>query len=161
MEKLMSRKEKNKTSPYHTSLALIDRVIRTIRDMAYNMKVCAITPNVMKEILNQYNNSYHSNLTKYAGFKVSPKMVHEDKELERYIVERIKGENFNIVNSYGFKIKKGTEVKVYNDKKEMQKRRSVVRSGNYKVIDFINGKYIIMDEAGKISKVPRFKLMIK
>ena len=157
----MSRKEKNKTSPYHTSLALIDRVIRTIRDMAYNMRVGAITPNVMKEILNQYNNSYHSNLTKYAGFKVSPKMVHEDKELERYIVERIKGENFNIVNSYGFKIKKGTEVKVYNDKKEMQKRRSVVRYGNYKVIDFINGKYIIMDEAGKISKVPRFKLMVK
>ena len=88
-------------------------------------------------------------------------MVHEDKELERYIVERIKGENFNIVNSYGFNIKKGTEVKVYNDKKELQKRRSVVRPGRYKVVNFENGKYVIMDEAGKISKVPRFKLMIK
>ena len=161
MEKLMSRKEKNKTSPYHTSLALIDRVIRTIRDMAYNMKLGTITPGVMKEILKQYNNSYHSGLSKYAGFKVSPKMIHDDKELERYIVERIKGENFNIVNSYGFNIKKGTEVKVYNDKKELQKRRSVVRPGRYKVVNFENGKYVIMDEAGKISKVPRFKLMVK
>ena len=31
--------KKPKTEPYHTSLSIIDRAIRTIRDMAYNMEV--------------------------------------------------------------------------------------------------------------------------
>ena len=155
------KKVDKKSSPYHTSLALIDRVIRTIRDMAYNMKIGVITPKVMDEILNQYNNAYHSTLTKYAEFKVTPMMVHNDRELEYFIVNRIKSENYNIVHSNGFLIKARVKVKVFNDKKELEKRRSVIRPGEYSIVKFENGKYSIRDEKGKISKVPRFKLMIQ
>ena len=51
-------------------------------------------------------------------------------------------------------------MKVYNDKKELEKRRSVIRPGEYSIVKFENGKYSIRDEKGKISKVPRFKLMM-
>ena len=154
-------KVKKKSSPYHTSLALIDRVIKTIRDMAYNMKIGVITPRVMNEILNQYNNTYHSTLTKYAGFKVTPKMVHEDKDLELMIYNKIRASNYNIIHSSGFLLKPGVKVKVYNDKKGLEKRRSVIRPGVHTVVKFANGKYSIKDEKGKITKVPRFKLMIE
>ena len=40
-------KLKSKTNPLHSSLGVIDRVIRTIRDMAFNMKISIITPNIM------------------------------------------------------------------------------------------------------------------
>ena len=154
-------KVKKTSSPYHTSLSLIDRVIKTIRDMAYNMKIGVITPRVMNEILNQYNNAYHSTLTKYAGFKVSPKMVHEDKDLEIMIYNKIRAQNYNIVHSSGFLLNPGVKVKVYNDKKDLEKRRSVIRPGVHTVVKFANGKYEIKDELGKITKVPRFKLMIE
>ncbi|KAK8881859.1 hypothetical protein M9Y10_044495 [Tritrichomonas musculus] len=59
-----------KTDPMHSSLGLIDRVIRTIRDMAYNMNVGTITPSIMNEIVNQYNNAPHKTLSLYAGIDV-------------------------------------------------------------------------------------------
>lgn len=151
-------KMKSKTSPYHTSLSLVDRVIRTIRDMAYELQVGTITPKVMKIILDEYNNTYHSTLTKYAGFKVTPMMAHKDRRLEEMIVTKIKSENWCIINNTGFKLKEGTRVKVYNDLDKMGKRRTVIRPGVHEVVRFEDGKYVVMDENGETSKVPRFKI---
>ena len=153
-----SDEEKNKTVPYHTSLSLVDRVIRTIRDMTYNMEIDFIKPKVMEEILRQYNEAYHSTLSKYAGFKVSPKMVHYDIDLQHMIITKMKADNWNITNQPGFMLREGTEIKVYNDNDKMNKRRSVVRPGIYTVIEFDNGKYTIKNNHGKITKVPRFKI---
>ena len=148
----------NKTSPLHTSLGLIDRVIRTLRDMAYNMKVGLITPNIMKELVYQYNNAPHQTLSKYAGFPVSPKMTQDDKELEEFIVRRIMQENYNIQNRNGFNIKEGTNVKVYNETDKMLKRRSIIQPGEYQVIDFNNGLYKVRSSNGKIQFLPRWRL---
>ena len=79
---------KNKTSPYHTSLSLIDRVIHTIRDMAYQLQVGIINPKAMKIILDEYNNTYYSILLKYADFKVTPMMAHKDKRFEDMIATK-------------------------------------------------------------------------
>ena len=78
-------KNEEKTSPYHTSLSIVDRVIRTIRDMAYHLQSGLITPKI---ILDEYNNTYYSILSKYADFKVTPMMAHKDRRLEEMIAQK-------------------------------------------------------------------------
>lgn len=147
----------NKTSPLHSSLGIIDRVIRTLRDMAYNMKIGMITPNVMEDLVFQYNHAPHQTLSKYAGYPVSPQQVQNDHELENYIVRRIRQENYNIKNSPGFKIEEGMNVKVYNETDKMLKRRSIIQPGEHKIIGFENGFYLV--KSGKnIQKLPRYRL---
>ena len=130
-----------KTDPLHGSLGIIDRVIRTIRDMAYNMQIGVITPRDMDDIVNQYNNAPHKGLSKWAGFLVTPQMVNDDPELEDYIVRKICQENYNIMNSPGFKLNEGAHVKVYNERDAMNKRRSIIQPGDFVINGFRNGLY--------------------
>ena len=134
-------KSTKQTTPNHSSLGIIDRVIRTLRDMAFNMKIGVITPEVMDEIVNQYNNAPHRGLSKWAGFSVTPKMVNDDPELENYIVRRILQANWEIKNNVEFNINDGVNVKVYNMTDNKMKRRSVIRPGEFKVIGKKNGLY--------------------
>jgi hypothetical protein len=60
------------TEPNHTSLSIIDRMIRTIRDMAYNLGADVITTNNWDHVLDEYNHTPHDRLTELAGFDVSP-----------------------------------------------------------------------------------------
>jgi len=150
-----------KTEPYHTSLSIIDRAIRTIRDMAYNMEVPQhkISPPIMDWILREYNNSYHNTLSLYAGFKVTPSMVHENRDLEQRICDTIHAANWNVMNTRGFRLKNGTHVKVYNDRDTMGKRRRVIRPGDWVVDSWERGKYKIKNNTnGDICVMPRFKL---
>ena len=158
----MKKEQKSvKTDPLHSSLGIVDRVIRTIRDIAYNMKIGVITPEIMDINVKQYNNAPHRGLSKWAGFSVTPKMVNDDPDLETYIVRRICQENFNVMNRPGFKIKTGTNVKVYNEKDSMSKRRSIIQPGSFKVNGFKNGLYEVegnVNGKNKIQKIPRYKL---
>ena len=150
-----------KTEPLHSGLGIVDRVIRTIRDMAYNMNIGVITPEVMDEIVNQYNNAPHRGLSQWAGFSVTPKMVNDDPELEEYIVRKICQENYNIMNRAGFKLNAGTHVKVYNEKDSMNKRRSIIQPGDFVINGFRNGLYEVEGKVnGKntIQMIPRYKL---
>ena len=155
----MKKEQKQvKSDPMHSSLGLIDRVIRTLRDMAYNMKIGIITPSIMEELVRQYNNAPHKTLSKYAGRSVSPKMVNDDKDLESLIVMNICKENYNIMTSNGFYLRKGTPVKLYNEKDGMMKRRSNVQPGRFKIVDFHDGLYKIKDEKNKTQRLPRWKI---
>ena len=88
------RKWNNKTEPMHTSLAIIDRVTRTICDIAFNLKIGIIRLQAMKKIVDLYNNAPHKTLSKYAGFAVTPTMVQNDEKLESYIVRKIMQHNY-------------------------------------------------------------------
>ena len=147
-----------KTDPMHSSLGLIDRVIRTIRDMAYNMNVGTITPSIMNEIVNQYNNAPHKTLSLYAGEDVSPQMAQNDSKLETFIVKRIVEENYKIMNSDGFKLEKGSQVKLYNEKDSLMKRRSTVQPGRHIIKGFKNGLYEVKDDKNKTHFIPRYKI---
>ena len=150
-----------KSDPLHGSLGVIDRMIRTIRDMAYVMKVGVITPNVMNEIVNQYNNAPHKGLSKWAGFEVTPKMVNDDPELEEYIVRRICQENWQVMNRPGFRINEGVSVKVYNEKDTMGKRRSIIQPGEFKVIGKENGLFKVegkLNGKNETQLLPRYLL---
>ena len=71
------------------------------------MKIGVITPKVMNEIVNQYNNEPHKGLSKWAWMKVSPNDVQNDPDLEEYIVRKICQANWEIMNSPGFRINDG------------------------------------------------------
>ncbi len=159
--------EKNKwnkkTDPMHGSLGIIDRVIRTIRDMAYNMNIGVILPNDMNKIVNNYNNAPHKGLSKFAGFMATPLMVEEDEKLEEWIVKKICQSNYNVMRTYGYDIKQGTNVKVYNEKDSLSKRRTITQPGEYKVVGFRNGLYRVKEidknnNSLKIHLIPRYKL---
>lgn len=145
-----------KSEPYHTSLGIIDRVIRTIRDIAWNMRISNITPNIMKIIVDQYNNAPHITLSHYAGFSVSPYMVQNDAELEEYITREIMKENYNITQSSMLKI--GDKVKVYNVSDPMIKRRTRIVPGSHIITDYKNGYYTVKDSNNRSQKVTRYRL---
>ena len=150
-----------KTDPLHGSLGIIDRVIRTIRDMAYNMQIGVITPKIMDDIVKQYNHAPHKGLSKWAGFAVSPQMVNDDPELEDYIVRKICQENYNVMNQLGFSLNEGAHVKVYNERDGMNKRRSIIQPGDFVINGFRNGLYEVSGKVnGKnmIQMIPRYKL---
>lgn len=151
----------NGTIPTHSSLGIIDRVIRTLRDMAYNMKISLITPNIMEELVYQYNNAPHKTLSKLAGFQVSPQQAQDDPQLEGFIVRRICQENYNIKSSPGFILQNDTNVKVYNQTDRMMKRRTKIQPGEFVVKGFNNGLYDVEGEVNgvnKIQKLPRTRI---
>ena len=148
--------KKAKTDPMHGSLGLIDRLIRTLRDMAYNLKIGIIQPQDMKKILWNYNNAPHKFLSKMLGFDCSPEMV--DDKMEEFIVQKIIKMNYNVINTNHYRLGKNEEVEVYNERDSLQKRRTITRPGTYKVIDWKNGLFHVINQDGKIEKLPRYKL---
>ena len=161
MVKTIRNEKKNewKTEPKHSSLALIDRAIRTIRDIAFNMRAPIINPDVMKIIVWQYNNAPHSTLSKYAGQPVSPNEVDQNKDLEKFIVKRIQQDNFNIMMSKGFDLNEGTKVKVFNEKNRMMKRRSNIEPGKFEVIRRKGPLFELIDEnTGKTQIKSRYQI---
>ena len=149
----------DKTEPMHSSLGLIDRVVRTLRDMSYVMNIHTITPDVMVDLVNQYNHAPHKTLTKYAGHVVSPHDVQFDNELENKIVRKICQNNYVITHSYGYKIPNNMNVNVFEENDRLTKRRSVVCDGDYIVVGRKNYYYIVKDLQKNITfLMPRFKL---
>ena len=158
MKPVINDKQWNKSAPMHSSLGILDRVVRTIRDMAYNMKVGIITPGIMKVLVDQYNNAPHKTLSKYLEMDITPQMVQDDPELEDYITRQIHKQNNNIMNQPGFKLAIGTPVKIYNERDSMMKRRSIIQPGKYHIVDFHNGMYIVADDKNNTQLIPRYKL---
>jgi hypothetical protein len=148
----------NSTTPNHTSLSIIDRVIRTIRDLAYNMKVGQITPPIMDKIVMLYNNAPHRGLSQIMKFVVSPTMADNDVELEREIIRRQMIMNDNIINSDGFMLPVGTKVEMYNEKDAMSKRRTMSKPYTYTVNGFHGGFYELQAPDGKTTLTARSKI---
>ena len=147
-----------KKDPKHSSLAILDRVIRTIRDLAFNMNKGIITPKIMKIIVWQYNNAPHATLSKYAGYPVSPNEVDNDEDLERFIVRKIHQENYNIMSQYGFNIEDGTKVKVYNNRPAMGKRRSELEPNQWRVIGNSGPLFELINENGEKQIKSRYQI---
>ena len=103
----------------HTSLSLIDRLCRTIRDIAFNLNYEGIyNQEQMNKVLNYYNQSRHETLTQTL-FKAYPElkkifkfispwiMEHNELDLEiKFVKECIK---------YNYYIKLKPDYKIIND----------------------------------------------
>lgn len=154
----MSIPGKKSTDPLHSSLGLIDRFIRTLRDMLYQAGY-ETTPKAIQEMVRQYNNAPHKSLSKWIGFDVSPSMVQNDRNMEEFITTKIYKANIATKINTDFDLQPGTKVKVYNEKNVLGKRRTIcipgiirgMQGSLYKVEIQVNGQT-------KIELVPRYKI---
>lgn len=109
----------------HTSTAIIDRLCRTIRDVAANMNYEVITPDILKRIIEIYNNAPHKTLTKIL-FKANPNLkklfengitpndVEENEALETLFVKECLKCNALIKSQDDYILEIGQPVRIYN-----------------------------------------------
>jgi hypothetical protein len=151
---------RQKSEPKHTSLSLIDRVIKTIRDMAFNMRIGSITPEFLSGILIQYNNAPHRGLSELMGFPISPALMEEYSALRWEIRRRLIARNQEIYTSPGFILRPGQRVVIFNENSQLGKRRSIVKPEVFEVLDF-NGAFYSIRQFGnplRIESEPRWRL---
>ena len=145
----------------HSYTSLIDRVIRTIRLMAYNLEnKTEIEPTLMEYIVNVYNSTPHSTLTKFnRNVAVSPNEVDADPVIEQRIVEAITIENMKVkLQSPPLQI--GSEVRVYNQANAMDKVKPKLLPGYWKVVGKNNGLVELQQGKNRI-KVNRWMIKLE
>jgi hypothetical protein len=116
----------------------------------------------MKELVNQYNLAPHKTLTRYGpGFQISPRMVMNDADLERFISRSISQQNWVVSQRSGFKVPIGSLVIVLNETTKFDKKRSLVRDELFRVIGYSGGKYTVKGIKSGVELVfPRWKVSI-
>jgi hypothetical protein len=105
---------KTTEEPEHRKLGTIDRVIRTIRDIAFRNGIETISPDQMKEIVTTYNSEPHKTLSQLMGFDVSPNLAWSNKNLQEELREKIEDSQNKVLRRPGFLLEAGQKVKVFN-----------------------------------------------
>jgi hypothetical protein len=153
---------KVKSEPNHTSLSIIDRAIRTIRDIAYNLRINVITPNELKRVLVQINNAPNHGLRAVLGFDCSSEMAYNDILIQEEVFRRYTVWNQLVYQSPGFMLPLGAHVQIFNESRPYAKRRELVQPATYIVVDF-NGAFFTLSELGNpahVVKRPRWALKV-
>ena len=146
----------------HTSLSIIDRLCRTIREIAFNLRCEPIlTQNQMNTILNYYNNMRHEGLTKILRKKVCPNDLSNNPDLEKQYVIECEKYNLAIMNQKDFELNNGDEVKIVNVGGKLNKKRSILSKDHYKVVGY-NGNIVKLKNMknGNIEYRPRFYIQL-
>ena len=146
----------------HTSLSIIDRLCRTIREIAFNLRCEPIlTQNQMNTILNYYNNMRHEGLTKILRKKVCPNDLSNNPDLEEQYVIECEKYNLAIMNQKDFELNNGDEVKIVNVGGKLNKKRSILSKDHYKVVGY-NGNIVKLKNMknGNIEYRPRFYIQL-
>ena len=125
----------------HSTTSLVDRLIRTIRLMNYNLGYPnEITPIVMERLINEYNNSPHGTLSKILKKPTTPNEVDANVELENKIVKRLMAENFCVRNQNDYKFLP-EYVRVINEAHKFDKVKNKLLPGHWKVVGMKNGMF--------------------
>ena len=134
----------------HSALAIIDRFIRTLRDMHYKIyRVKNITTNQMNELVDLYNNTVHSSIG------MTPKEMFENPELEeKYILKMI--EQKKVIE----RLDEGTFVRYIIPLEKMEKRRSRLSRDMYRVAGYDGNFVILSAKDGSTLTKPRFQLVV-
>ena len=148
----------------HSALGIIDRFMRTIRDMntpsekskhqSHDEKYTFITPERMKKFLNIYNNTYHS------AIGCSPKEMFEDKDLEKEYIfkcleasdkqKRIKDLILPVNSFVRFILPRHNGI---------TKKRFQISRECYKIDERKGNMYVLIAQDGTVITKPRFKLI--
>jgi hypothetical protein len=117
-------------APIHAALGIIDRVTRTIRDMAFRSGYRLITPPVMDFLVDAYNRVPHDTLSKIMSeirSGVTLTQCQSDEILQKEIQLRLMASNQTVLNEEDWRIPDGTLVVVKNPRDIMTKRRLSIR----------------------------------
>ncbi len=154
----------------HTSLAVVDRLIRTLRDMnipvdknvrvkhkskkySDDKKYFAFSEHRMGKLITSYNKTYHDEI------KMAPKDMHDDIELESKYIRNCLGKQVDVENTKGYELKTFEYVRILLDKETFKKHRYRV-SREYYMITGQDGKlYDVQARDGTIKKLPRWKII--
>ena len=143
----------------HNTTVLVDRLIRTLRQMNYNLGLPQqIEPQTLYYLIYEYNNSIHTTLSKILKRKVTPNDVDNDVNLENELVKRIRVMNFFVENSDDYAIKDNAKVRVYNDADFMDKVKPKLLPGTWEFVERDGGLYSVRRGENTI-KVPRWMLV--
>jgi hypothetical protein len=146
----------------HTALAVIDRFIRTLRDMntptvhgkftSEHQKYRDFSAERMAKLLKIYNNTIHDS-TKY-----TPKEMEEDPNLEKeFIIKKIyEKERRNKISDAN--LKEGVYVRYILPRSTLEKKRFKVSPECYVISHKEGNAYVIMAVDGTVLTVPRWRL---
>ena len=136
------------TEQIHSSLGIINRLCRTLRDMSYLMKDSSLS-----ECVDNYNHTYH----RMIGMK--PITMQKDSDLEEMYISHCIFENKLRLRNLSKEIKPKTRVRYIVDDNKMSKIRYRL-SPCYYIIDSIdNFKCVIMAKDGSSKSVPLFRVV--
>ena len=153
----------------HTSLSLIDRLCRTIRDIAFNLNVEHIShQQIMDLILYYYNNTRHETLTStlfkaYPELKsrfrngITPAIMDSNPELERLFAMECMKHNYYVQTKQDYDINEGDEVQIVNENNPLEKKRTILNKYPHVVTNRIGNIYELTHD-GVSTYRPRFGL---
>ena len=150
----------------HTTLGLMDRFIRTLRDMnqppnrskvgtQYKPDYVDIRPEKMRSLISSYNNTFHKTI------KCTPKEMYDNPELEKeWIQRKLKLQQIQD-NIEDFNLPIGTYVRYRMNDVDLggKKRRSQFSREKYKVIGKVGARYVLKDKSGHRLTKSRFELI--
>ena len=152
------------TEQNHSSLGIIDRFIRTLRDMniptqkgdkqSHNQKYATFSPKRMQKLLEIYNSTYHSRI------KCKPEDMFYDPDMEKeYIFKQLaKREKQETVKD--FHLHEGAFVRYILPRANGMKKRYQISRECYK-IEAVNGNmYSLIARDGTVKNLPRYRIML-
>jgi hypothetical protein len=131
----------------HNTLGIINRFIRTIRDLGGEKP---LTKKRMQKLIATYNNTVHSSIN------MNPNDMNEEAE-KKYIDKKIE-ESEKIIKRRK-KYSEGTKVRIKNDDAKIGKKRSNVTPQAYTIEGREGNQYLIKSIDGSIDKVPYFRIV--
>ena len=148
----------------HSSLSLIDRFIRTLRDMnrvvdgeinkqSIDEEFKSFSVEKMNELIDIYNNTYHS------AIKCTPKEMFDNEELEKEYIFNCMDKHEKQKRIEDFELKENEFVRYVIDKDPLKKKRYNVSNESYKIAGKEGKHYILEASDGTTMIKPRFKLV--
>ena len=152
----------NVSSEGHIGMSILDRLVRTMRDICYRLKLPeSVMPKDMIYATIAYNNTIHGAFHKYLGLDVTPSQVHENMEIQDMFVEELRNLNIQTACSTGYNIWVDTEVVVKKEKlKKFEKIRENIMPGIWVVEAKTTRGYTVKNKSSGevLENVPRSRL---
>ena len=151
----------------HSTLGLIDRFIRTLRDMnqppnrkpnefQYDAQHVNFSAEKMQDFINSYNNTFHKTIG------CSPKEMYDNPTLENEWIQRKLKLRHIQDNIEDFVIPNGTFVRYRMNEMDLdgRKRRSQFSREKYQVAERIGSRYVLRGPDGRKITKSRYELII-
>ena len=145
------------TRPLHGLLSILDRLCRTLRNMAFNIGVPnqEIDPDIMEFLLKAYNSSPHSAFFNVLHMRISPDEMDSNNDLEDAFCYHLSKSNFVTMNENNFEI--NCPVRVFNQASLFDKLKHKLLPGIFRIVGK-EGNLIICKQNDFIIKVPRWMI---
>ena len=148
----------------HSTLGIIDRLIRTLRDMnrprdksnkqSHDGAYQYINPTKMNKLLHQYNNTYHM------AIGCTPNDMHNNHKLEEEYIKKCFMQKAKQHSIKDFELPSNTYVRYIVSRDPMKKRRYRVTHESFKIAGKQGNHYILEAADGTTVIKPRYKLIV-